>query len=71
MKQTASQNNLYMLHKIENIEKEVMDLKLSFFKNLSPARKKLISFKGIIKDVDITDEDIIIAKKSIYSKIRI
>lgn len=71
MKQIVLQSNLNILHMLENIEKDVMDLKLSLLKNLSPARKKLISFKGIIKDVDITDEDIIIAKKSIYSKIRI
>jgi hypothetical protein len=29
-----------ILHKIENIEKEVMDLKLSILKDLSPSSKK-------------------------------
>jgi len=35
-----------ILHKIENIEKEVMDLKLSILKDLSPSGKKVISLKG-------------------------
>ncbi len=58
-----------MLAKIENIEKEIMNLKLIVLKKLTPAGKKKISLKGIIKDAKITDADIIQAKKSLYSKI--
>lgn len=69
MKQAVAKNTVDLLHKIETIEKEIMELKLSVLKKLTPSGKKLISLKGIIKGVDITDEDIITAKKSLYSKI--
>jgi hypothetical protein len=59
------------LHKIENIEKEVMDLKLSILKDLSPSGKKVISLKGILKGVDITEQEIASAKKSLYSSAKI
>lgn len=71
MKQTALNGTAEILYKIEIIEKEVMDLKLSVLKKLTPTGKKLISLKGILKGIEITDEDITAAKKSLYSKIRI
>ncbi len=58
-----------VLAKIENIEKEVMNLKLIVLKKLTLAGKKKISFKGILKGVNITDADVARAKKSLYSKI--
>lgn len=71
MKQAAIEGTVDMLHKIEAIEKEVMDLKLSVLKKLSPSGKKNIKLKGILKGVEITDKDIVSAKKSLYSKIEI
>ena len=68
MKHTSAKGTIDMLHKIETIEKEVMDLKLSVLKDLSPSGTKVISLKGIHKDVEITEEDIAAAKKSLYSK---
>jgi len=40
----------------------------SVLKSLVPSVKKIVKLKGIIKGVDITDEDIASAKKSLYSK---
>ena len=60
-----------ILHKIETIEKEVMDLKLSVLKDISPSGIKVISLKGILKGVDITEQDYDTAKKSLYDKSRI
>ena len=60
-----------MLHKIETIEKEVRDLKLSVLKKLTPTGKKVISLKGILKDVDITEEDIASVKRSLYGKVNL
>ena len=40
MKQSQAKITLDVLQKIENIEKEVMDLKLSVLKRLSPTGKK-------------------------------
>jgi hypothetical protein len=60
-----------MLNKIEAIEKDVMDLKLSVLKKLTPSGQKVISLKGILKGVKVTEHDIISAKKSLYSKTRI
>ncbi len=68
MKQAALNDTVDILHKIETIEKEVIDLKLSVLKILTPAGKKLISLKGIIKGLEVTEEDITAAKKSLYSK---
>ncbi|MFQ5964428.1 MAG: hypothetical protein ACE5KZ_09105 [Candidatus Scalinduaceae bacterium] len=69
MKQEVLNDTVDILHKIETIEKEVMDLKLSVLKKLTPTGKKVISLKGILKGIDITDKDIASAKKSLYSKI--
>ena len=66
----AQLNNLKVLHKLEAIEKEVINLKLSILKKFVPAGKKAASFKGILKGVDVTDEDITVAKKFLYSKVR-
>ncbi|MBI5212134.1 MAG: hypothetical protein HY957_02025 [Nitrospirae bacterium] len=68
MKQATASSSADMLHKIDAIEKEIMDLKLSVLKKLTPTGKKIISLKGILKGVDITDEDVAAAKKSLYSK---
>jgi len=71
MKQLAIKSTVDILQKIETIEKEVMHLKVSVLKKLAPTGtgKKVISLKGILKNVDITEEDITSAKKSLYSKI--
>ena len=69
MKQVAIKSTVDILQKIETIEKEVMDLKVSVLKKLAPTEKKVISLKGILKNVDITEEDITSARKSLYSKI--
>ena len=55
-----------MLQKIETIEKQVLDLKLSVLNNLTPTGKNVISLKGILKGIDITEKDIATAKKSLY-----
>ena len=68
MKQASATYETDILHKIESIEKEVNDLKLSVLKKLTPSRKKIISLKGILKGVAISDEDVEEAKRSLYSK---
>jgi len=60
-----------MLHKIETIEKDVMNLKISVLKKLTPSGKKIVKLKGILKGVSISDDDIESASKSLYSKIGI
>jgi hypothetical protein len=69
MKQAALNGAIDILHKIETIEKEIVDLKLTVLEKLTPSGKKVISLKGILKGVDVTDEDVTFAKKSLYSKI--
>jgi hypothetical protein len=58
-----------MLQKIEAIEKEVMDLKVYVLKKLAPTGKKVVSLKGVLKGIEITDEDINSVKRSLYSKV--
>jgi transcription elongation factor len=60
-----------ILHKLEGIEKEITAIKLSILKKLTPTRKKVVSLKGIIKGVDITDDDIAFTQHSLYSKIKV
>ena len=68
-KQTITKSTVDMLQKIEAIEKDVMDLKVSVLKKLAPSGKKVVSLKGILKGVEITDGDINSAKQSLYSKV--
>ena len=63
MKQTALHGTFDILHMIETMEKEIVDLKLTVLRKLTPTGKKVISLKGILKGVDITDEDVTSAKK--------
>ena len=69
MKHAATKSTVDMLHKIEAIEKEVMGLKLSVLKKLTPTRQNVVSLRGILKNVEISEQDINTAKKSLYSKI--
>jgi hypothetical protein len=76
MKQAASSDSVSdfskaTLEKILAIEKDIAALKLSVLKKLGPTGKKLVKLKGIVPDVEITDEDIVLAKCSLYSKIGI
>jgi len=76
MKQTVSSDsvsdfNKATLDKILAIEKDVAELKLSVLKQIGPTGKKIVKLKGIVPNVEITDEDISIAKTSLYSKARI
>jgi len=69
VKQSQVKIPVDMLQRIENIEKEVMDLKLSVLKKLTPNGKKIVTLRGILKGVDVSEEDITFAKKSLYSKV--
>ncbi len=71
MKEAEANSAIYILHKIENIEREVIDLKLSVLAKLAPSGKKIVSLKGILKGVSISEQDIRKAKKSLYAKIGI
>jgi len=69
MNRIASKAIPEVLHKIENIEKDVLDLKLTLLKNLTPGGKKVVSLKGILKGLNIAEEDISSAKKALYDKL--
>ena len=71
MKSSAADSTSDMLHKIEAIEKQVMDLKLSVLKNMTPSEQKVISLKGILKGIKITEKDIDAAKNSLYGKVKL
>ena len=68
MKHAAATSTVDMLHKIEALEKDILDLKLTVIKSLSPSSPKTIALKGILKGVTISERDIAGAKKSLYSK---
>jgi len=58
MKKTTIRQSIDVLHKIETIEEQIQDLKLSVLKELLPSQKSLISLKGILKGIEISDSDI-------------
>ena len=68
MKSATLKDTMDVLHKIEAIEEDVSDLKLSILKKLAPSKENVISLKGILKGVKISEEDIEKAKKSLYSR---
>ena len=69
MKHAAVKSTVDILNKIETIEKEVVGLKLSVLKKLTPTSQNVVSLKGILKGVEISEKDIKAAKKSLYSKV--
>ena len=69
MKNASAKSTVNILHKIEIIEKEVMGLKLSVLKKLTPTSQNIVSLKGILKGVEISEKDIAAAKKSLYGKV--
>jgi len=69
MKRVAVKNTIEILRKVESIEKEIKDLKLTLLKNITPSTRKPITLKGVLKGVEVTEEDVSSAKKSLYSKI--
>lgn len=69
MKHVATIPTADLLKKVEKIEKEIFDLKLTLLKNYAPKGRKIISLKGILKDISVTEADVSAAKKSLYSKI--
>ena len=71
MKSSAEKSSIDMLHKIETIEKQVLELKLSVLFNFPPSGKNVISLKGILKGNDVTEKDIAAAKKSLYDKVNL
>jgi hypothetical protein len=71
MKQMPTETNHDVLTRIESIEKEIMELKLAVLKQRYPSGKRLITLRGIVKGIDISDKDIAFAKKSLNSKMEI
>jgi hypothetical protein len=45
-----------------------MELKLFVLRKLGPTGKKIIKLKGLVSNVEITEEDIAISKNSLYDK---
>jgi len=58
-----------LLAKVRNLEKQISELKLSLIKSHLPSQKNVVSLKGILKGIDISEKDISEAKKSLYSKV--
>lgn len=71
MKSPTAESTVNMLHKIEAIEKQVTDLKLSVLNTMIPSEKKVISLKGILKGINITEKDVAAAKNSLYGKVKL
>lgn len=54
-----------LMFKLNKIEKEVSELKISMFQSKVLGEK--VSLKGFFKGIEITDADISSAKKSLFS----
>ena len=71
MKEAAANSPTDILNQIETIEKDIFNLKLSVLKKFVPTRKKTIKLKGILKGIDITNEDILSVQKTLYGKVEL
>ncbi len=71
MKQAVLNDTIGILHKIETIEEEILDLKFAILKNLAPSQKGVISLKGILKGIEVTESEIEDAGNSLYGRIKI
>jgi len=71
MKRSTLKASPGILRKIESIEKEIVDLKLSVLKKVAPSKGRIISLKGILKGVNVSDKDVSQAKKGLYNKVRV
>jgi hypothetical protein len=71
MDKASEKSTAEVLQKIKAIEKEISELKLFVLKDFAPSGKKLVSLKGIIKGVEITEADIENAKQSLYNNLQI
>jgi hypothetical protein len=56
---------------VEAIEQDVRTLKLTILRQMRPQGKKPVSLRGTLKGMEITDQDIKLARKSLYGKIGI
>lgn len=57
----------YMSQKLDKIEEEIVKLKVLLAVALhTKKKKKLASLKGILNNIDIKDEDVEEAKKSLF-----
>lgn len=70
MKNKMPNTTTEVLHKIEIIEDEVADLKVSIAKNIVPSKKNLVSLKGLLKGVTVSETDIQKAQASLYGRIK-
>ena len=55
MKPATLESTSDILHKIATIGHDLLTVKLSLLKKFTPSGKNVISLKGIIKGVDITN----------------
>lgn len=59
-----------LLHKIETIEEEILDLKISVLKKSSAKTGKILSLKGLLRGVDVSEQDIAEVRKSLYGRVK-
>jgi len=71
MKPATLESTSDILHKIEAIEHDLMTVKLSLLKKFNPSGNKVISLKGIIGGIDVTDEEVVAAKYSLYDRVEV
>jgi len=71
MKHAAARSPVDILDRIATIEKDILTLKLSVLKRFTPTGKNIVKLKGILKGIDVTDDDILATQKSLYDKTEI
>lgn len=65
---TATLNKTKYQQKLEELEKEILKLKKGGIFEFPP---KIISLKGILKGIKVTEEEIRNAKKSLFKEIEV
>lgn len=71
MKQAAAKYPVDILDQIATIEQDLLNLKLSMLKRFAPTSKKNVKLKGVLKGIDISNDDILAARKSLYDRMEL
>jgi len=68
MKHAAAKSPIDILDKIATIEKDILTLKLSVLKRFTPTGKKIVKLKGVLKGIDVTDDDILAIHRRTFNE---
>lgn len=65
----AAEGEISALSRVADLERDIALLKSSLLKTSTPSSARVVKLKGVLKGVDVTEEDIAAARRSLHSTI--